>query len=85
MPKLSDADTIAAVKQLRKMVALLDSLGFPTKLFYEDDELIDLVPKGLPSKIVNVTADIHHMLVNIEKSQKYKNAVKTLCEIKERP
>jgi hypothetical protein len=82
---MSDADIISTVKQLRRIVTTLDAMGFPTKTLAEDSELGTLVPKGLPAKIVNVAADIHHMLVGIEKSQKYKNAIKTLCEIKERP
>jgi hypothetical protein len=82
---MSEADIIAAVKQLRRIVTTLDTIGFPTKMLSEDDDLGPLVPKGLPAKIVNVAGDIHHMLVGIEKSQKYKNAIKNLCEIKERP
>ena len=85
MSSMSDADVIAAVKHLRRIVTTLDAMGFPVKLLSEDDDLKSLVPKGLPGHIINVASDIHHMLVNIEKSSKYKTAVKNLCEVKEKP
>lgn len=72
---MNDADIVASVRQTRKLLVVLDSIGFPIKNFYLDPELTHLIPKGLPSKIVNVAATIHHMLTVIEKSQRYRVAI----------
>jgi len=81
---MNDADIISAVKHVRKLIVTLDAIGFPVKLLSEDDELSKLVPKGLPSKIVNLASEVHILLQKIEKSVKYKEAIKNLCEVKER-
>ena len=82
---MNNADIIATVRQLRKLVSTLDAIGFPAKSLYIDEELSRLIPKGLPAKIVEVTFDVHTMLQEIEKSTKYREATKQLCNIKERP
>jgi len=84
MAKMSDADIIATVQQLRRMITTFDSLGCPIRTFMADKELADVVPQGLSAKIINVGRDIHHMLVDFEKHPKYKTAVKNMIELKER-
>jgi len=84
MAKISDADVITTVQQLRRMITIFDSFGCPIKTFMEDDELVRVVPDDLPNKIINVSRTIHHMLVEFEKHPRYKMAVKTMLELKGR-
>lgn len=81
---MNDADIISAIKHIRKLIVTLDAIGFPVNLLSNDEEISKMIPKNLPSKIINLASEIHIMLQKIEKSGKYKNAVKLLCEIKER-
>jgi len=81
---MTDADIIVIVRQLRKLVATLDSIGFPAKSLYADEEMSLLIPSGLSSKLAGVTVDIYTLLQNIEKNRKYRDAVKQLCVTDER-
>lgn len=79
-----DADIIVVVRRLRKLVSTLDSIGFPIKELSEDEDLSQLVSNNLHTKVIKVSGEIHNTLQNIEKSKKYKDVVKRLCNIKER-
>jgi hypothetical protein len=79
---VKDADIITAVRRLRRLITTFDSIGFPVKSFYDDDELSDLIPDGLPSKIVDVSSDLHIMIQDIEKSKAYKDAIKRLLAVR---
>ena len=79
MLQVTDADLIAMVRQIRKLIIAMDSIGFPARLLYADDELSQLIPTGLPSKIVDVAFEIHDMLQEIENSRRYKDAIKQCC------
>ncbi len=79
---IEDADLIGAVKNLRRLVSYLDSIGFPVKELANDHELIRLIPKDLQKQLISTSGSIHAMLQNIEKSDRYKQAVKNLCFVK---
>lgn len=80
---MNDADIIGAVKHIRKLIVTMDAIGFPVKLLAEDEELSKFMPKNLPVKVVNLAGEVHIMLQKIEKSSRYKDAIKRLCEVKE--
>ncbi len=83
---MTDADLISSVRNLRRLVVALDSINFPVVEMSgdEDKSISDLIPKGLSGRIKKVSTEVHRTLQNIEHSKRYKNAVKTLCSIKER-
>ncbi len=76
---MTDADLISTIRQLRKLIAVLDSVGYITKALDEDSELSSHVPRGLHDRIINVASTIHHMLMGIEKGNRYKQAAAKLC------
>ena len=80
-----DADIITSVRSIRKLVVTLDSLGFPISEISKDKEIVDEIPDGISEEISSIASKIHSMLQNIEKSKRYRDAIKHLCEIKERP
>jgi len=82
---ISDADIITSVRSIRKLVTTLDSLGFPISDIIKDEEMAEEIPKDMPKKVAVLASEIHTMLQDIEKSKRYRDAIKRLCDIKERP
>jgi len=80
---MDNADIIVIVKQIRKLVVTMDAIGFPTKLMASDEELSKILPKKMLDRIINLANDTHIMLQKIEKTNKYREAIKMLCKTKE--
>ena len=78
---MHDADLISSVRKLRRLVSTLDSIGFPIHELAEDGDIARLVGKKLPNKVLSVSTDVHNLLQNIEKTKRYKEAVKSLCSV----
>lgn len=74
---MTDADIISSIRSLRQLVSTLDSIGFPVDVI-DDSELNRLVPKTLPGKVKTVSSNIHGLIQKIEKSKRYKEAIKNL-------
>lgn len=81
---VNDADIITSIRNIRNIVVALDSIGFPIEDILKDEEIAEEIPEDLPQRIINLSSEIHNVLQNIEKSKRYKEAVKNLCDIKER-
>ncbi len=75
---MNDAELIASVRSMRKLIMTLDSIGFQTSHLTKDAEIARLVPKRLTKGLKTVTTDIHTTLQKIEKNERYKGAVKRL-------
>lgn len=75
---MNDADIISHVRSLRKLVVTLDALGFPIHELENDVEFSKYVLKRLPKDISKVSFRIHQLVQNIEKSKRYKEAIKNL-------
>lgn len=82
--QIPDAELIVAVRGIRKLVVVLDSIGFPLQDLMKDDELKKIIPKDLAKKISTTASGIHNTLQNIEHSKRYKDAVYSLCNVTER-
>lgn len=82
---LSDVEIITSIRSIRRIVNTLDSLGFPVNDIIKDEEMAEEIPADMPDKIVNLASEIHTMLQNVENSKRYKDAVRRICDIKERP
>ena len=76
-------DIIASIRSMRKMIITLDSLVLPISELVKDEEIAKNIPKNLDVEIIATTTKIHVMLQGIEKSKRYKEAVKNLCDVKE--
>jgi len=81
---MKDEDIIGAVRSMRKLVSTMDSLGFPTKQLLQDEELAEFIEKDLPIRISKISSEIHDTLQSVEKSKRYREVIKRLCDIKER-
>jgi hypothetical protein len=81
---MDDADIISHVRNLRRLVSTLDSIGFPVEEIINDPEFIKMFSKKLPDSINKVSSNIHLLVKRIEKSKRYKEAVKNLCGVKVR-
>ncbi|KKM04808.1 hypothetical protein LCGC14_1760550 [marine sediment metagenome] len=81
---MNDADIISHIRNLRKLVVTLDAIGFPINEFSEDEELSKMVSVKLPKEITNTSTKIHQFIQKVEKSKRYKEAVKNLCGVKVR-
>lgn len=82
--QISDTDFIVAVRGIRKLIVLFDSIGLPTQDLMKDDDLKKMIPKDLDKKINSITSNIHNMLQKIEHGKRYKDAVYTLCGVSEK-
>jgi hypothetical protein len=81
---MNDADLITTIRSVRRLVATLDSIGFPIKNLVADPEISELIPDGLHKRVVDVSMEIHSALQVVEKSKIYKDTVKRVCNIRER-
>lgn len=81
---MDDVNLIVCIRELRKLVTTLDSIGMPIKQFVSDNELKEYVPKNLLNEIKDVSSKVHVMLQTIEKTKKYRGAILTICDVKER-
>ena len=79
-----DADLISAIRNIRHLVATLDSIGFSVTELCKDEELEEIVVKDLPDKIKSMSSDIHAMIQRTEKGKRYRDAVQKLCTTKVR-
>ena len=79
-----DVELITAIRNLRKLVAVLDSIGLPFKDLSQDHDIAILLSKDLNKNLKKVAADIHSTLQKIEKSKRYKDAVMAYCNVKVR-
>ena len=79
MKKIDNAELLNTIRQLRRMVATLDSIGYATDQLLEDEELELVVPKGIVNRITQTTTDIHNMIQKIEANKRYKDATRMLC------
>lgn len=81
---IPDVEIIVAVRGIRKLIVLFDSIGLPVQDLLKDEEFKKMVPKDLDKKINVTTSSIHTMLQKLEHSKRYKDAVSTLCDVSER-
>lgn len=76
---MNEADIIGYVRSLRKLVAILDSIGFPIFELSKDEELGKLITNKLILNTNITTDNIHKLIQRIEKSKRYKEAVRNMC------
>ncbi|MCK5602817.1 hypothetical protein KAR91_13130 [Candidatus Pacearchaeota archaeon] len=81
---MNDTELIITIRSIRRLVATLDSIGFPIKSLVLDPDVNEMIPDGLHKRIVSVSTDMHGVLQTVEKSKIYKDAIKRICNVKER-
>jgi hypothetical protein len=81
---MNDADIISHIRNLRRLVATLDAIGFPIQELINDQAYTKLVAAKLPKYVTKASVGIHQLIQNIEKSKRYKEAVKNMCGVKVR-
>lgn len=81
---MTDAELIVVIRNIRKLIVTLDSIGFPIQDLSNDKDIINLIPKDMSKRIVEITSMIHSMTQKIEHSKRYRNAIYKLCSITEK-
>lgn len=81
---MPDADLISAVRGIRNLIAVLDSIGYPFQDLAKDKDLSSIISKDLIKMINSVASEAHNTLQKIENSRRYKDSVFRLCNIVER-
>lgn len=82
---MDDTELIVAVRRMRQLVTTLDAVGYPVMELAKDDEISDIMSDDLHTKIIKTAKEVHVSLQDIEKSKRYKDAIKRVCNIGERP
>lgn len=72
---LDDADLIAAIRNMRKLLFSCDSIRFYHDKMVDDSDLKLYVPDTLAGALKNMADDLALALTNLEKSSRYKSAV----------
>jgi len=75
---MDDADIISHVRSLRRLVVTLDAIGFPVHELDNDVEFNKQILVSLPKDISKISYRIHQLVQNIEKSKRYKEAIRNL-------
>ena len=78
--KIDNAEFISIMRQLRKTVANLDTIGYAVDQLLEDEELVSIIPHKIADRVIHTTGEIHNMLQKIEGSKRYKDATNMLCK-----
>lgn len=70
---LSEADLISAVRNIRRLLALFDSLGYSSiELYMADEKFKSLIPEGILNDIKMTTAKLHLLLQNLEMTKEFR-------------
>ena len=65
---ITDTDLVSSVRDVRKLITVLDSIGFQVVNLNNDEELSILIPDNLQNNLIDLTKDMHNMVQIIEKS-----------------
>lgn len=76
---MHESDLIYSVRNLRKLITTLDSIGFLLKDILNDDNICKFIPDNLHKDIISVTSKLHIALQDLEKSREYRDSVEKLC------
>jgi hypothetical protein len=77
---MNDTELVATVRNIRRLVTSMDSLGLPVRDLMADPEFAEFVPHDLTARLIKTNNVVYKMLQRIEKSVAYQKIVKTMFE-----